>query len=91
MQPKPVPSPEDAEDRKTPTRRGCAGRKKESMNDRKRAYEHLQTVGNFITNDDTKRTVERVDMVGGKYLAYGPGGYVGFLNFNECMKYVGIH
>lgn len=61
------------------------------MSDRKRAYEHLQTAGNFITNEDTGRTVERVDMVGGKYLTYDDDeGVAGFKNFNDCMKYVGI-
>lgn len=61
------------------------------MINRKKAYKHLQTVGNFITNDDTGITVERVDMVGGKYLAYDKYGEpVGFMNFSDCMKCIGI-
>lgn len=67
------------------------GERREDMINRKKAYKYLQTVGNFITNDDTCRTVERVDMVGGKYLAYDKDGVQGFMNFNDCMKYVGIN
>lgn len=71
--------------------RDVPGERREDMNKRKRAYNHLQTVGNFIKNEDTGRSVERVDMVGGKYLTFDKHGNVsGFKNFNECMKYIGL-
>ncbi len=61
------------------------------MSERKRAYEHLQVEGNYIQNEETGRSVERVNMAGGKYLAFDENGNVaGFKSFEECMDWVGI-
>lgn len=67
------------------------GESEKDMVDRKKAYEHLQTVGNWIENEQTGRSVERVDMIGGEYLTFDETGDVaGFKNFSGCMEYLGI-
>lgn len=48
-------------------------------------------IGNFVRDEDTGRMVERVDMVGGKYLSYGERGRVnGFMNLSEALDYIGL-
>lgn len=48
-------------------------------------------VGNFVRDEDTGRMVERVDMVGGKYLSYNEHGCVnGFMNLSEALDYIGL-
>ena len=48
-------------------------------------------VGNFIRDEDTGRSVERVDMVGGKYLTYDEHKRVnGFMNLSDALDYLGL-
>lgn len=58
---------------------------------RAKAARHLMdAVGNYIVNDDLRRTVERVDMIGGKYIAYENGDVYGFMSMTECLDFLGI-
>lgn len=48
-------------------------------------------VGNFVRDEDTGRTIERVDMAGGKYLSYDEHRDVnGFMNLPEALDYLGL-
>ncbi len=48
-------------------------------------------VGNFVRDEDTGRTIERVDMAGGKYLSYDEHGDVnGLMNLPEALDYLGL-
>lgn len=48
-------------------------------------------VGNFIRDEDTGRSVERVDMAGGKYLTYDEHKRVnGFMNLSDALDYLGL-
>lgn len=48
-------------------------------------------VGNFVRDEDTGRTIERVDMVGGKYLSYDECGRAnGFMNLSAALDYIGL-
>ena len=58
---------------------------------RAKAARHLMLeVGNCVTNDELRRTVERVEMTGGKYLAYENGEVYGFMNLSKCLDFLGI-
>ena len=48
-------------------------------------------VGNFVRDEDTGRSVERVDMAGGKYLTYDEHKRVnGFMNLPDALDYLGL-
>ena len=58
---------------------------------RAKAARHLMdAVGNYIVNDDLRRAVEHVDMIGGKYIVYENGDVYGFMNLSECLDFLGI-
>ncbi len=48
-------------------------------------------VGNFIRDEDTGRSTERVDMAGGKYLTCDEHKRVnGFMNLPDALDYLGL-
>lgn len=63
------------------------------MSERGKAAKYLASeIGNYVVNEETGRKVERVDMVGGKYLCFDSNGNVdGFKNLSEALDYLGLN
>lgn len=62
------------------------------MTKRGMAAQHLaKQCGNYVSNDENGRRVERVDMVGGKYLAFDEHGRVsGFMPLSQALDFLGL-